>query len=43
MGLSFAKMDRSRHTVPKYLNDEKTHSANNNKLFGRINFITDQL
>ena len=26
-------MDRSRHTVTKYLNDEKTHSANNNKLF----------
>ena len=25
--------DRSRHTVTKYLNDEKTHSAINNKLF----------
>ena len=36
-------MDRSRHTVTKYLNDEKTHSAINNKLFRRLNFITDQL
>ena len=30
-------MDRSRHTVTKYLNDLKTHSAINVKL----NFITD--
>ena len=36
-------MDRSRHTVTKYLNDEKNHSAINNKLFKRLNFITDQL
>ena len=36
-------MDRSRHSVTKYLNDEKTHSAINNKLFKRLNFITDQL
>ena len=36
-------MDRSRHTVRKFLNDEKTHSAINNKLFKRLNFITDQL
>ena len=36
-------MARSRHTVTKYLNDEKTHSAINNKLFKRLNFITDQL
>ena len=36
-------MDRSRHTVTKYLNDEKTHSAINNKLFKRLNCITDQL
>ena len=35
--------DRSQHTVTKYLNDEKTHSAINNKLFKRLNFITDQL
>ena len=36
-------MDCSRHTVTKYLNDEETHSAFNNKLFKRLNFITDQL
>ena len=36
-------MDRSRHTVTKYLNDEKTHSAINKKRFKRLNFITDQL
>ena len=36
-------MDRSRHTVTKYLNDEKTHNAINNKLFEQLNFITDQL
>ena len=36
-------MDRSRHTVKKYLNDEKTHSAIKKRLFKRPNFITDQL
>ena len=36
-------MDRSRHTVTKYLNNEKTHSAINIKLSKRLNFITDQL
>ena len=36
-------VDRSRHTVKKYLNDEKTHSAIKNKLFKRLNFITNQL
>ena len=36
-------MDRSRHTVTKYLNDEKTHSAINSKIFKRLNFIKDQL
>ena len=35
--------DRSRHTVTKYLNDEKTHSAINSKMFKRLNHITDQL
>ena len=35
-------MDRSRHTVPKYLNDEKTHSPINIKLFKRFYFITDE-
>ena len=36
-------MDRSRHTVTKYLTDEKTHSAINSKMFKRPNHITDQL
>ena len=36
-------MDRSRHTVTKYLNEEKTHSAVNSKMFKRLNHITDQL
>ena len=36
-------MDRSRHTVTKCLNNEKTHSATNNKCFKRLNLITDQL
>ena len=36
-------VDRSRHTVTKYLTDEKTHSAVNSKLFKRLNHITDQL
>ena len=35
--------DRSRHTVTKYLTDEKTHSAINSKMFKRPNHITDQL
>ena len=36
-------MDRSRHTVTKYLNDEKTHGAINTKLFKRLDLINDQL
>ena len=36
-------LDRSRHSVTKYLNDKKTHSAINNKLFKRFNFIIDLL
>ena len=36
-------MDRSRHTVTKYLNNEKTYSAIDIKLFKRLNFNTDQL
>ena len=36
-------MDRSRHTVTKYLTEEKTHSAMNSKMFKRLNHITDQL
>ena len=36
-------MDRSRHTVTKFLNDEKTHGAINTKLFKRLEHINDQL
>ena len=36
-------MDRSRHTVTKYLTDEKTHSAFISKIFKRPIHITDQL
>ena len=36
-------MDRSQHTVTKYLTDEKTHSAKNSKMFKRLNHITDEL
>ena len=36
-------MNRSRHTVTKYLNEEKTQSAINSKIFKQLNFINDQL
>ena len=36
-------MDRSRHTVTKYLSDEKTHGAINTKFFKRSDHINDQL
>ena len=36
-------MDRSRHTVTKYLNDEKAHGAINTKFFKRSDYINDQL
>ena len=36
-------MDRSRHTVTKYLNDEKTHGAINTKFLKRLDLINDQL
>ena len=36
-------MDRSRHTVTRYLNDEKTHSAISSKKFRRPNHIANQL
>ena len=36
-------MDRSRHTVTKYLSDEKTKGAVNNKMFKRLGYINDQL
>ena len=36
-------LNRSQHTVTKYLTDEKLHSAMNSKMFMRLNYITDQL
>ena len=36
-------MDRSCHTVTKYLNNEKTHGAINTKFFKRLDHINDQL
>ena len=35
-------MDRSRHTVTKYLSDEKTYGTINTKLFKRLDYINDQ-
>ena len=36
-------LDRSRHTVTKYLSDEKTRGAINTKMFKRLDYINDQL
>ena len=36
-------MDRSRHTNPKYLNDEKTHRAINEPLLKRWNTVEKDL
>ena len=36
-------MDRSRHTVTKFWNDEKMHSAINYETFKHLNHITDLL
>ena len=33
--------DRSRNTVTKHLKDEKTHAANNNKLFKKLNHVNN--
>ena len=35
-------MDRSHHTVLKYLSDEEIHGAINTKLFKRLDHINDQ-
>ena len=39
----YQTMDRSRQTVTKYLNDEKTHGAINTNLFKRLDYINHQL
>ena len=36
-------IDRSRHTVTKYLNDEKTHAAVKSKLFKRLDHENSSL
>ena len=36
-------MDRSRHTVTKYLTDEKTHAAINCKLFKKLDRLNNSL
>ena len=36
-------MDRSRHTVTKYLSDEKAHGTLKSKMYKRLRFINDQL
>ena len=36
-------MDRSRHTVTKYLADEKTHAAINSKLFKKLDHVNNSL
>ena len=36
-------MDRSRHTVTKYLTDEKTHAANNSKLFKKLDHVNNSM
>ena len=34
-------IDRSQHTVTKYLTDEKTHAAFNNKRFKKLNRVNN--
>ena len=36
-------IDRSPHTVTKYLSDEKTEGAINNKIFECLSYVNDQL
>ena len=36
-------MDRSRHSVTRYMNDEKTNAAINNRKFKRLGHISEQL
>ena len=36
-------MDRSRHTVTKYLGDKKTHAAINSKLFKKLDHVNNSL
>ena len=36
-------MDRSPHTVAKYLTDKKTHAADKSKLFGNLDHVNNSL
>ena len=36
-------VDRSRHTVTKYLSNEKTHAVNNSKLFKKLDHVNNSL
>ena len=36
-------MDRSRHSFTRYMKDEITHAAINNKMFMRLGHINGQL
>ena len=36
-------LDRSRHTVTKYLTDEKTHAAIKSKLFKKLDHVNKSL
>ena len=40
---SYQIIERSRHTITKYLNDEKTHKAINSKCFKKMNHLSDNL
>ena len=35
--------DRSRHTVTKYLTDEKSHAAINSELFKKLDLVNNSL
>ena len=39
----FENMDRSRHTVKKYLTDEKTHAAIDSNLFKKLDHVNNSL
>ena len=39
----YQTMDRSRHTVTKYLSDKKTHAVINSKLFKRLDHVNKSL
>ena len=36
-------IDRSRHSVTKYLRDGKTHAVNNRKMFKKLDLVTKRL